>query len=113
MWEINLLAAGEIEGYSNIEKVYEDCGGKDGLLEFAKDEFTYEDQNLVNLLFRQNMSTPKTKCGKLCNAIIDGWSYENLISQEMVTKLNLEVQLHLKPHRTAWFKKGDKVKLTH
>jgi hypothetical protein len=56
-----------------------------------------------------------TKCsshGRLCNVIIDVGSCENLVSKEMVTKLNLKVLPHPKPYRIAWFKKGGEVEVT-
>ncbi|KAL2542955.1 cysteine-rich RLK (RECEPTOR-like protein kinase) 8 [Abeliophyllum distichum] len=58
----------------------------------------------------------KTKCtshGRLCSVIIDGGSYEILVSQEIVKKLYLEVQPHPKPYCIAWFKKRGEVKVTH
>ena len=86
--------------------------GDGGLLEFTKDEVTYEDHGLPNLVVRHSMLTPqasksdwwrntifKTRCsshGRLCNVIIDGGSCENLVSKEMATKLNLEVLPHPK-----------------
>ena len=38
---------------------------------------------------------------------------ENLVSKEMVRKLNLEVLPHPKPYRIIWFKKGGEVEVVH
>ena len=101
--------------------------GDGGLLEFTEDEVTYEDHDLPNLVARRSMLAPKasksdwrrnnifkTRCsshGRLCNVIIDGGSCKNLVSKEMVTKLNLEVLPHSKPYRIAGFKKGGEVEV--
>lgn len=111
------------------EENLEDNEEEASLLDFAEDEVTYGDQNLPNLVIQRTMLSPKEaigdwrrnnifkiKCtshGRLCNLIIDGGSCENLISHEMVKKLNLKVQPHPKPYRIAWFKKGGEVKVTH
>ncbi|KAH7573435.1 hypothetical protein JRO89_XS03G0148100 [Xanthoceras sorbifolium] len=42
---------------------------------------------------------------KLCNLMIDGGSSENLVSQEMVEKLNLKTIKHPQPYRILWFNK--------
>eukprot|EP00268_Persea_americana_P065958 TRINITY_DN8890_c0_g2_i2.p3 TRINITY_DN8890_c0_g2~~TRINITY_DN8890_c0_g2_i2.p3 ORF type:complete len:362 (-),score=78.59 TRINITY_DN8890_c0_g2_i2:4238-5323(-) len=57
----------------------------------------------------------KTRCkshGKACSIEIDGWSCENIVSQEMVDKLKLNTEPHSKPYRISWFKKGNEVKFT-
>ncbi|KAL6582286.1 hypothetical protein OROMI_006300 [Orobanche minor] len=125
----NLFANEEADDPNYNEESPEDNEEDASLLDFAEDEVTYGDQNLPNLVIRRTMLSPKgvasdwrrnnifkTKCtshGRLCNLIIDGGSCENLVSQEMVTKLNLKVQPHPKPYRITWFKKGGEVKVTH
>ena len=50
--------------------------------------------------------------------LMEGWGggrggqgCENLVSIEMVMKLNLEVLPHPKPYQIAWFKKGSEVEV--
>ena len=46
-----------------------------------------------------------TKCkieGKCCNLIIGGGSFGNLVSTEVVTKLNLKCTPHPKAYRLSW-----------
>ncbi|XP_028075034.1 uncharacterized protein LOC114277341 [Camellia sinensis] len=44
--------------------------------------------------------------------IIDSGSYENVVSQEVVDKLNLPVEEHSHPYSLSWFKKGNEIKVT-
>ncbi|GMP60876.1 hypothetical protein CsSME_00023563 [Camellia sinensis var. sinensis] len=44
--------------------------------------------------------------------IIDSGSCENVVSQEMVEKLNLPVEEHPHPYSLSWFKKGNEIKVT-
>jgi hypothetical protein len=51
----------------------------------------------------------KTKCkvqGKCCNLIIDGGSRENLVSTEVMNKLNLTRLNHSNPYLVSWLNKG-------
>ena len=50
--------------------------------------------------------------GRVCNMIIDGGSCENMISQDVVDKLNLKTEDHSHPYKLSWFKKGNEVKVT-
>ncbi|XP_040365529.1 uncharacterized protein LOC121050199 [Rosa chinensis] len=53
-----------------------------------------------------------TKCtanGKVCHVIIDGESCENIVSQEMVDKLNLKTERKPESYKLSWFKKGNDV----
>jgi hypothetical protein len=57
----------------------------------------------------------KTKCkvqGKCCNLIIDGGSTENLVSTEVMNKLNLTRLNHPNPYRVSWLNKGQHVTVT-
>jgi hypothetical protein len=44
--------------------------------------------------------------------IIDIGSTDNLVSKEMVEKLELETTVHLKPYKVSWFQKGHQVMVT-
>ncbi|KAK2990469.1 hypothetical protein RJ640_006267 [Escallonia rubra] len=78
------------------------------------------------LVFRHSMLAPpannqhdwlrknifRARCtgeGKLCNLIIDSGSSGNLISEEMVDKLNFKTKRHPQPYRILWFNKGNEV----
>lgn len=94
----------DIEG----DPVYDDDGGdehEEGELEADEGE---------SLLIRRAMYTPKvktderwlrtkifrTRCtsgGKVCNVIIDSGSCENMVSKEMVEKLNLKCEKDPRP----------------
>jgi hypothetical protein len=56
-------------------------------------------------LFR---TTCKTK-DKVCKMIIDSGSTDNLVSTEMVEKLELETTSHPSPYKVSWLKKGNQV----
>ena len=54
----------------------------------------------------------KTVCkakGKCCKLIIDSGSNDNLVSTEMVDKLNLKRIVYPKPYRVAWMQNGHQV----
>jgi hypothetical protein len=59
-------------------------------------------------LFR---TTCKTK-DRLCKVIIDSGSTDNLVSIEMVDKLELETTEHPSPYRVSWLQKGHQVMVT-
>ena len=46
-----------------------------------------------------------TILGKVCRFIIDGGSCENIISEEVVRKLEIKTSNHLKPYKLACFKR--------
>jgi hypothetical protein len=55
-----------------------------------------------NSLFR---TTCKTKC-RGCKVIIDSGSTDNLVSTNMVKKLELETTAHPNPYKVSWLQKG-------
>jgi hypothetical protein len=59
-------------------------------------------------LFR---TTCKTK-DRVCKVIVDSGSMDNLISTEMVEKLELETTDHPSPYRVSWLQKGHQVTVT-
>ncbi|RVW58988.1 Transposon Ty3-I Gag-Pol polyprotein [Vitis vinifera] len=87
----------EEEENNDNEEVEMESQGGEGLLEFTEDEVTYEDHDLPNLV-----GWGGGRGGQGC---------ENLVSIEMVMKLNLEVLPHPKPYQIAWFKKGSEVEV--
>ena len=64
-----------------------------------------EDDWLRNNIF-QSTCTIKDK---VCRFVIDGGSCENIVSVEVVQKLNIQTEKHPKPYKLAWLKKGDQV----
>jgi hypothetical protein len=61
-----------------------------------------------NSLFQ---TTYKTK-NRVCKVIVDNGSTYNLISIEMVEKLELETIVHPSPYRVSWLQKGHQVNVT-
>ena len=58
---------------------------------------------------RKNFFCTRCKCeGKFCNVIIDGGNADNPISEEMVSKLQLERRRHPNPYWIAWLQKDHK-----
>jgi hypothetical protein len=54
----------------------------------------------------------KTHCsinGKKCNVIIDSGSWENIVSEEAVRKLNLSTTAHPHPYKLGWVNKGSEI----
>ena len=54
----------------------------------------------------------RTMCkvkGKCCKMVIDGGSTDNLVSTEMVEKLNLEKIKHPIPYKVSWLHKGHQI----
>ena len=59
---------------------------------------------------RRSYFCTRCKCeDKCCDMIIDGGSTDNLVSEKMVTKLNLKRQKHPRPYRIAWVQDDHKV----
>ena len=59
---------------------------------------------------RRSLFRTRCKCeGKCCDVIIDSGSTDNLVSEEMVTKLKLKRQKHPHPYRIAWVQDDHKV----
>lgn len=46
---------------------------------------------------------------KVCKVILDNGNYENIVSQETVTKSSLSMEKHPRPYKLSWFKKGSEV----
>lgn len=50
--------------------------------------------------------------GKVCKFVIDSGSCENVVSEEVVTKLNLATVKHPRPYKLSWLEKGCEVAVT-
>lgn len=61
-------------------------------------------------LQRRNLFKARCKISfKCCKVIIDSVSLGNLVSEEMVNKLNLERLKHPKPYQIAWIRDDHKI----
>ena len=59
---------------------------------------------------RRSLFRTRCKCeDKCCDVIIDGGNTNNLVSEEMVSKLKLKREKHPQPYRIAWVKDDHKV----
>jgi hypothetical protein len=67
-----------------------------------------EDSTQRTRLFR---TTCKTK-DWVCKVIVDSGSTDNLVSTEMVEKLELEMTDHPSPYKVSWLQKGHQVSVT-
>jgi hypothetical protein len=59
-------------------------------------------------LFRMACTTKDRKC----KVIVDSGSTDNLVSTEMVEKLELETTKHPSPYKVSWLQKGHRVSVT-
>jgi hypothetical protein len=73
-----------------------------------KPEKEMEDTAQRCRLFR---TTCKTQ-GWKCKVIVDSGSTDNLVSTEMVEKLELKTRKHPSPYRVTWLQKGHQVRVT-
>ena len=63
----------------------------------------------------QRNSLLRTACktkDRVCKVIVDSGSTNNLVSTEMVEKLELETIVHPSPYRVSWLQKGHQVNVT-
>lgn len=49
---------------------------------------------------------------RVCNLIIDSGSCENVIAEEVVSKLKLPIQPHPSPYKLGWIQKGNDVSIS-
>jgi hypothetical protein len=59
-------------------------------------------------LFRKDCKTKD----RVCKVIMDSGSTDNLVSTEMVEKLDLETTDHTSPYKVSWIQKGHQVSVT-
>jgi hypothetical protein len=59
-------------------------------------------------LFRTACTTKDRKC----KFIVDSWSTDNIVSSEMVEKLELETTKYPSPYKVSWLQKGHQVSVT-
>ncbi|XVF16311.1 hypothetical protein REPUB_Repub10bG0020400 [Reevesia pubescens] len=58
---------------------------------------------------RNIFHTTCTSHGKVCKVIVDGGSFENIVSKEMVQKLNIETESHPIPYNLGWLQDKNKI----
>jgi hypothetical protein len=93
----------------NVEA--EDAKGRRSLMMrkvLLKLEKEAENPTQRNNLFR---TACKTK-DRVCKVIVDSGSTDNLVSTEMVEKMELETIVHPSPYRVSWLQKGHQVNVT-
>jgi hypothetical protein len=61
-----------------------------------------------NRLFRTSCKTKD----RVCKVIVDNGGTNNLVSTEMVEKLELETTDHPSPYKVSWLQKGHQVTIT-
>jgi hypothetical protein len=76
---------------------------------FLKIEAKVEKLVHRNSLFK---TTCKTK-DRVCKVIIDSGRTNNLVSTNMVDKLELETTAHPNPYKVSWLQKGHQVMVTN
>eukprot|EP00253_Pinus_taeda_P004758 PITA_04758 len=72
---------------------------------FLKIEKEIEETIQRNNLFRTTCNSK----GKCCKVIIDSGSTDNVVSTEMVDKLELAKTIHPTPYRVSWLQKGHQI----
>ena len=59
---------------------------------------------------RRSLFHTRCKCKDICcDVVIDGGSTDNLVFEEMVSKLKLKREKHPQPYQIAWVKDDHKV----
>jgi hypothetical protein len=98
----------EAQGW-NVE-VEDTEGGRSLMMRkvLLKPEKEAENPTQRNNLFQ---TACKTK-DRLCKVIVDSGSTNNLVSTEMVEKMELETVVHPSPYRVSWLQKGHQVNVT-
>ena len=62
---------------------------------------------------RNNIFRTRCNCeGHACDVIIDTGACENMVSESVVSTLNLKTEKLSQPYKMAWFKKGNEVPIT-
>ena len=74
---------------------------------------TKSEREMENLVQRNNLfrTACKTK-DRVCKVIFDSGITDNLVSMEMVEKLELETVSHPSPYKVLWLQKGHQVTVT-
>jgi hypothetical protein len=93
----------------NVEAEYAE-GGRSLMMRkvLLKPKKEVENPTQRNNLFR---TACKTKY-RVCEVIVDSGSTDNLVSTNMVEKMELETIVHPSPYRVSWLQKGHQVNVT-
>jgi hypothetical protein len=86
---------------------FEAEGAEDGISLMMKKVLLKPKQEVEKIVERNSLlrTSYKTK-DRVCKVIIDSGITDNLVSIEMVEKLDLETNAHLNPHKVLWLQKG-------
>jgi len=117
----NLLLEEDMVDYTYEEigdPVYDDDGDEDVLYGndqetrvIRKSLLTLKGNFLDDWLRTNIFHTTCTVANKVCKMIIDSGSYENVVSEEAVQKLQLKTDRYPKPCKLSWLNKESKVKV--
>jgi len=117
----NLLLEEDVVDYTYKETgdpVYDEDGDEDVLygdgqetLVIRKSLLTPKGDSGDNWLRTNIFHTTCTVANKVYKMIIDSGSCENVLSDEVVQKLQLKTERHPKPYKLSWLSKGSQVKL--
>lgn len=80
-----------------------------GVLTITKNLNMQVDDGGDSWFHTNNFRTRCTLGGKLCNIFIYGDSFENMIFNVMIDKLNLKCEKHPTPYHMSWINKGKEV----
>jgi hypothetical protein len=93
----------------DAEDEYAESGRSLGMHKFLLTlEKEVEDTSQRGRLFKTACTTKNRKC----KVIVDSRSTDNLVSTEMVKKLELETTDHPSPYKVSWLQKGHQVSVT-
>jgi hypothetical protein len=107
----------EGEGEAHIleaqRRNFEAEGEEDGISLMLRKVLLKPKAEVENQVKRNNLfkTTCKTK-DRVCKVIIDNGITDNLVSTEMVEKLELETIVHLNSYKVSWLQKGHQVMVT-
>jgi hypothetical protein len=104
-------------GEAHISKAHrgnvEEEGAEDGRSLMLRKVLLKPEAKFENPMQRNNLFRPSCKTkDRVCKVIIDSGSTDNLVSTDMVEKLELETTAHPKPYKVSWLKKGHQVMVT-
>jgi hypothetical protein len=87
-------------------------GAEDGRSLMMKKVILKQDPEAENPVQRNNLFRTSCKMkDRVCKVIIDSGSTDNLVSTEMVEKLELEMTTHPTLYKVSWLQKGHQVTL--
>jgi hypothetical protein len=88
-------------------------GAEDGISLMMKKVLFKQEPETKNLVQRNNLFRTACKMkDRVCKVIIDSGSTDNLVSTNMLEKLELERNSHPMPYKVSWLHKGHQITIT-